>query len=302
MRVLVVGLGDIARKAYLPALAAMPGLELHLATRNAAVLAEVGAIYRIADLHGSVASALQSGSFDAAFVHVATEAHAEIVEQLLHAGIPVLVDKPLAYSFDEAARLVALSEQLGKLLMVGFNRRYAPGYAALLDLPRDLCLMQKHRCGNLDEPRRTVFDDFIHVVDTLRFLAPSPAERTMIETRMEVGRLRSVTLTLASARHTAIGIMHRDGGLDEERLDVIGGGHRYSVLNLAERREQSAGIETVSRRPDWASVSRQRGFEAMCTDFLNGVREGRATASTDILATHRICEQIVRHAEAGAGS
>jgi len=39
MRVLVIGLGDIARKAYLPALTSIPGLELHLATRNAEVLA-----------------------------------------------------------------------------------------------------------------------------------------------------------------------------------------------------------------------------------------------------------------------
>ena len=297
MRVLVVGLGDIARKAYLPALVAIPGLELHLATRNSAVLKQVGEQYRIPNLHSSAAEALAAASFDAAFVHAATDAHPELVEFLLRAGVPVFVDKPLAYSLDDAARLVSLSAEVGRLLMVGFNRRYAPDYAALRDQPRDFCLMQKHRNAQLDEPRRTVFDDFIHVADTLLFLAPTPAERVTIDTVMDQGRLRSVTVTLASQGHIAIGSMHRDSGLDEERLDVIGGGRKRSVLNLSEVREQAAGTETVARRPDWASVSRQRGFDAMCADFLAGVQEGRGTASLEILQTHRLCEEIVRHAE-----
>ncbi len=129
--------------------------------------------------------------------------------------------------------------------MVGFNRRYAPDYAALRDQPRDVCLMQKHRRGPLDGPRRTVFDDFIHVVDTLLFLAPVAAERVTIETVVRDGLLQSVTLMLASDRHVAIGSMNRDSGLDEERLDVIGGGRKHSVLNLSERREQADGIESL---------------------------------------------------------
>ena len=300
MRVLVVGLGDIARKAYLPVIGGEPGLELHLATRDRSVLDAVGDAYRIVHRHESVGEALDAVSFDAALVHAATAAHPAIVEQLLRAGVPVLVDKPLADSLDEAARLVALSEDAGRLLMVGFNRRYAPDYAALRDQPRDVCLMQKHRRGPLDEARRTVFDDFIHVVDTLLFLAPAGAERVTIETLVRDGLLHSVTLMLASDRHVAIGSMNRDSGLDEERLDVIGGGRKHSVLNLAERREQADGIESLTRRPDWAPIGRQRGFEAMCADFLQGVQDGRATASDDVLTTHRLCEDIVRHAEATA--
>ena len=243
MRVLVVGLGDIARKAYLPVIGGEPGLELHLATRDRSVLDAVGDAYRIVHRHESVAEALDAVPFDAAFVHAATAAHPAIVEQLLRAGVPVLVDKPLADSLDEAARLVALSEDAGRLLMVGFNRRYAPDYAALRDQPRDVCLMQKHRRGPLDEARRTVFDDFIHVVDTLLFLAPVAAERVPSRRFVRDGLLHSVTLMLASDRHVAIGSMNRDSGLDEERLDVIGGGRKHSVLNLAERREQADGIE-----------------------------------------------------------
>jgi virulence factor len=276
----------------------MPGLELHLATRDRSVLEAVGAAYRITNLHASVDEALSDAAFDAAFVHAATAAHPQIVERLLRAGVPVFVDKPLAGNAGEAERLVALSEERGRLLMVGFNRRHAPGYAALREGPHEFCLMQKHRRGPLDSPRRTVFDDFIHVVDTLLFMAPAAPERVTIETIVEGGLLRSVTVMLASTSHVAVGAMNRDSGMDEERLDVIGGGGRRSARDLGEQREQSAGSERVTRRPDWTPVARQRGFETMCADFFQGVRDGRPTASRDIIATHRLCEDIVRQAEA----
>ncbi len=298
MRVVMAGLGDIARKAYLPVLAAMPGIELHLATRNRDVLAALGATYRIAHRHDSLDAALASTRFDAAFVHSATAAHPAMVEMLLRHGAAVFVDKPLADSFDTAARLVDLADRQGRLLGVGFNRRFAPDYAALRTEPRAFMLMQKHRHAQPDTPRTVVFDDFIHVVDTLRFLAPGPIERTQIETIVRDGLLSGVTLTLAGDGHHAIGTMQRDSGLDEERLDIIGGDRRRSVLNLSETGDQN-GTDTHARRGDWTPVTRQRGFDAMCADFLAGVREARPTAAEDILATHRLCEDIVRHAEAG---
>lgn len=299
MRVVMAGLGDIARKAYLPVLAATPGIDLHLATRNRGVLAALGATYRIAHLHDSLDAALASTRFDAAFVHSATPAHPAMVEALLDNGAAVLVDKPLADSFDDAARLVDLADRHGRLLSIGFNRRFAPDYAALRSQPRAFMLMQKHRRGQPDTPRSVVFDDFIHVVDTLRFLAPAPIARTQIETIVRDGLLSGVTLTLAGAGYHAIGTMQRESGLDEERLDIIGADRRRSVLDLAEIRDQN-GTDTRARRGDWTPVTRQRGFEAMCADFLTAVRETRPTAAEDILATHRLCEDIVRHAEAGA--
>ncbi|RBL80431.1 gfo/Idh/MocA family oxidoreductase, partial [Streptomyces cavourensis] len=38
MKVGCIGLGDIAQKAYLPVLTAVPGVELHLQTRTPATL------------------------------------------------------------------------------------------------------------------------------------------------------------------------------------------------------------------------------------------------------------------------
>ncbi len=69
-----------------------------------------------------------------------------------------------------------LAEERGVSLAVGFNRRFAPGYAQCADHPRELILMQKNRIGLPEDPRTMVLDDFIHVVDTLRFLVPGPVD------------------------------------------------------------------------------------------------------------------------------
>ncbi len=297
MRVLVTGLGDIARKAYLPILSALPELDVHLATRDLKVLHDAGRAFRVSHLHADIEQALATATFDAAFVHTATGAHPASVQLLLERRIPTFVDKPLADNLAQAQHLVALAERQATLLMVGFNRRYAPDYAALRDTGASLILMEKHRHKQPDTPRRVVFDDFIHVIDTLLFLAPSPVQRRTIETHVEHGLLKTVTLMLTGEGYTAIGTMHRDSGLDEERLDVIGNSVRQSVQNISQT-TRSAGSECRQRRGDWTSVGRQRGFEAMCADFLLAVREQRPTRAADILSTHALCEAVTALADA----
>ncbi|GHF66068.1 hypothetical protein GCM10018790_49920 [Kitasatospora xanthocidica] len=162
----VIGLGDIAQKAYLPVLTALPGLDLRLMTRDAAKLDRIGDAHRIApeqrftDLGELIASGIR-----AAFVHAATDQHVPIVERLLTAGVDVYVDKPLDYTLDGARRLVDLADRTGRSLMVGFNRRHAPGYVQAKERPRDLIVLQKNREGLPEAARTLVYDDFIHVAD-----------------------------------------------------------------------------------------------------------------------------------------
>ena len=115
LRIGVIGLGDIAQKAYLPVLAARPDLELHLHTRTRATLDRIGDAYRLPHRHDSLDDLLAQ-DLDAAFVHAPTEAHPRIAERLLEAGVPSYVDKPLAYELADAERLVELAERRGTSL------------------------------------------------------------------------------------------------------------------------------------------------------------------------------------------
>ena len=294
MKVGCIGLGDIAQKAYLPVLGVQPGVELHLQTRTPATLARVadGLHLPAAQRHEDLDSLLAQ-DLDAAFVHAPTGAHPEIVTRLLEAGVATYVDKPLAYRLADSERLVALAEQRNVSLAVGFNRRYAPGYAQCADHPRELILMQKNRIGLPEEPRTMILDDFIHVVDTLRFLAPGPVDDVTVRARAVDGLLHHVVLQLAGDGFTALGVMNRLSGSAEEILEVSGQDSKRQVVNLAEVIDHK-GQPTVRRRGDWVPVSRQRGIEQAVLAFLDAVRAGRVLSARDALATHELCERVVR--------
>ncbi|WP_431898256.1 Gfo/Idh/MocA family protein [Nonomuraea sp. bgisy101] len=296
MKIAMIGLGDIAEKAYLPVLSAQPGLDLHLCTRNEQTLRRLEDAHRVAGGYTSVEEVIKAG-VDAAFVHAATEAHPEIVESLLRAGVHVYVDKPVAYTLEETSRLVRLAAAERVSLMVGFNRRHAPGYAGMLDLSRHLVLMQKNRPVMPDTPRRAVFDDFIHVVDTLRFLAPGPVTETRIRTRMRDGLVEHLVLELAGEGFMAHGVMNRVGAASEESLEVLGEGVKRRVVNLGDVVDYGPAGETLTRRPDWVPVSRQRGIEQVTMAFIDAVRAGEVLGAQDALATHEVCEEIVAACE-----
>ncbi|MFF2040548.1 Gfo/Idh/MocA family protein [Kitasatospora sp. NPDC058170] len=293
----VIGLGDIAQKAYLPVLAALPGLDLRLMTRDRAKLDRIGETYRIdrAQRFTDLGELIGSG-IRAAFVHAATDQHVPIVEQLLTAGVDVYVDKPLDYTLDGSRRLVDLADRTGRSLMVGFNRRHAPGYVQAKERPRDLIVLQKNREGLPEAARTLVFDDFIHVVDTLRFLLPGEIEHVDVRSRVRGGLVEHLVLTLSGEGFTALGIMNRVSGSTEEVLQVSGGDSKREVHNLAEVIDHR-GQPTVRRRGDWVPVARQRGIEQVVLAFLDAVRTGRTLDAHDALRTHELCEQIVHHLE-----
>ncbi|WP_329396913.1 Gfo/Idh/MocA family protein [Streptomyces melanogenes] len=296
MKVGCIGLGDIAQKAYLPVLTTLPGVELHLQTRTPATLARVADTHHVplAQRHTELDALLAQG-LDAAFVHAPTAVHPTIVARLLEAGVATYVDKPLAYELADSQRLVELAEERGVSLAVGFNRRLAPGYAQCAEHPRELILMQKNRVGLPEDPRTLVLDDFIHVVDTLRFLAPGPIEHTVVRARVREGLMEHVVLQLSGDGFTAIGTMNRMNGSTEEILEVSGQDTKRQVLNLADVVDHK-GQPTVRRRGDWVPVARQRGIEQSVHSFLDAVRAGKTLSARDALATHELCERVVREA------
>ncbi|MFD9886550.1 Gfo/Idh/MocA family protein [Streptomyces alboflavus] len=294
MKVGCIGLGDIAQKAYLPVLAAQPGVELHLQTRTPATLERVAAVHHVpGDRRHTDLDSLLAQGLDAAFVHAPTAVHPEIVGRLLEAGVATYVDKPIAYELADSERLVDLAEERNVSLAVGFNRRYAPGYAQCVEHPRELILMQKNRVGLPEDPRTMVLDDFIHVVDTLRFLVPGQIDDVSVRGRVENGLLEHVVLQLGGAGFTAIGVMNRLSGSTEEILEVSGQDTKRQVLNLADVVDHK-GQPTVRRRGDWVPVARQRGIEQVVLAFLDSVRAGKVLSARDALASHELCERVVR--------
>lgn len=299
MRVAVIGLGDIAQKAYLPIITARSDLELTFCTRNQATLQRLSQMYRVTSAATTIQELLDRG-IDAAFVHTATESHVEIAETLLRHQIDVYVDKPIAYSFAQAQRLVEVAEQTERLLMVGFNRRFAPMYASLRAVEQRRCiLLQKNRAPQPDYARRFIFDDFIHVVDTLRYLAPSPIRDLRVSSFQQDGQLHHVLLHCAGDDWTGVGLMNRASGATEETLELMSPGHKWLVRGLNTTVHLANGAEQIQSFNDWEPILHRRGFPQIIDHFLECVRGNSAPliSAQDALETHRLCEQIVREVE-----
>ncbi|MDB5011861.1 MAG: gfo/Idh/MocA family oxidoreductase [Daejeonella sp.] len=296
LKVAIIGLGDIAKKAYLPVLSSRKGIEFHICTRNASNLQDLSEKYRFQYSHSSIESLLKAKP-DCAFVNTATDAHYEVVKALLQNGIHVYVDKPITMHYNLSKELVDLAEYKQLILMVGFNRRYAPVYKNLKELVNpSMIILQKNRTMLPDELRRFVVEDFIHVVDTMRYLFPYPIDNLLINGMKRDDLLHHLTIQfITSTGQTAIGIMNRDSGATEEKLEIMSKNEKRVVYNVSELQIQHDKNTLKVAESDWQSNLFKRGFDQMIDDFLDAVRNKTVPAITaqDALLTHRLCETIV---------
>jgi len=298
LKVGVIGLGDIAQKAYLPVLSKKE-FEVHLFTRDQVKLRDIGTKYRFSNLHDSLDSMINA-SIQVAFVHTSTGSHEEIVTRLLNSNVHVFVDKPITYDFDSAESLLTLARKKHLILEVGFNRRYAPAIQDLKLLRNpSMIVMQKNRKSLPGNVRTFIFDDFIHVVDTLLYLLPHPIEQLIVNGKKKDNLLYHVVVQFISAEGcTAIGIMNRDSGTNEEKVEVFTPEEKRIVYNvtdtfiLKDKNEIKLGVS------DWESTLSKRGFEGIVDEFLRAVESRIAMHHENHMLTHKICEEIVNRLEA----
>ena len=176
IRVAVIGVGHLGRH-HARILADLPGAALAgVVDIDAGRAREIAAQCRTEVLSGDELP----GRVDAVTIAVPTESHAAVAAPLLERGIPVLVEKPIAGSAEEAGRLRELAERRGVILAVGHTERFNPAVDAArryLHAPR---FIEGHRLGTFS-PRSldidVVFDLMIHDLDVVLSLVDSPVER-----------------------------------------------------------------------------------------------------------------------------
>ena len=303
MRIAIIGLGDIAKKAYLPVLSQKEGIELVLCTRNAATLDELASKYKIKESVQTVEQLLQK-NITAAFVSTATEAHFETAEQLLKNGIHVYIDKPISMNINETQKIVNLSKESGKIAMVGFNRRFIPRVSELRNNGKpSLIIMQKNRFASPDIIRRFVVEDFIHVVDTLRYLMNTTVLDVKVEYVKTGDKLDHLVIQLIGDGCTALGIMNRNGGVTEEIIEYNAGHDKYVVSSLVETTHFHNKEMSISKFGDWEPTLYKRGFYQLVDHFIECVEHNKTPDPSieDSLLTHEICERIVTYIEAESG-
>ncbi|PGL72851.1 Gfo/Idh/MocA family oxidoreductase [Bacillus sp. AFS055030] len=297
MRIGIIGLGDIATKAYLPVLSEKENIELVLCTRNNEKLGFLSNKYRIVETVNSVEDLLEK-NIHAAFVSTATEAHYLITKKLLSNGINVYIDKPISLNFSETEQIVNLTRKQGKIAMVGFNRRFIPRVRELtMHGKANLIIMQKNRFNFPEYTRRFVVEDFIHVVDTLRYLMSTNVVDLKVNFLKKDNMLEHLVIHLIGEGCTAIGIMNRNNGVTEEIIEYMTPQNKYVVSSLVETTHYHNKEINITKFGDWEPTLYKRGFYQIVDHFLDCLKQNKTPDPSidDSLITHEICERIVQY-------
>lgn len=239
-----------------------------------------------------VATLLGDSEIDAVVIATRHNAHGPQVLAALGAGKHVFCEKPLCLTLDELAGIEADARaRPGQLLMLGFNRRFAPHIVrmkALLDglgepksfimtvnagaIPADHWTQDKETGGG------RIVGEACHFIDLLRHLAGAPILK---HHAVSLGR----TAALADTRDKATiilefadgstGTIHYlangDKGFPKERLEVFCAGKVLQLDNF--RKLRGWGWKSFSRMNLWRQ---NKGQRACVAAFLHSVEAGGA--------------------------
>ena len=148
IRYVVVGLGNIAQVAVLPAFAhAEENSELvGLVSSDRAKLKALAERYHVGatGTYAELERVIEESRADAVYVAVPNSFHCEIVVRAASAGAHVLCEKPLATTLEDCKQMIRITEERGVKLMVAYRLHFE---AANLDAVRRI------RAGEIGEPR-----------------------------------------------------------------------------------------------------------------------------------------------------
>jgi predicted dehydrogenase len=138
IRVGIIGLGEVAQTVHLPVLNMLSDKfsVTGVCDVSRQLLDAFGKLPGIKICSDDYTQIVESPDVDAVFVLNSDEYHTEVTAAALKAGKDVFVEKPLGSSIPDVERLKTLQKESGKLVFVGYMRRFAPAFLALKnDLP-----------------------------------------------------------------------------------------------------------------------------------------------------------------------
>jgi predicted dehydrogenase len=254
---------------------------------------------------------LDNPAIDTAFIMTRHSSHARLASDALRAGKHVFVEKPLAIGSDGLEEVrKAFEASADRLLMVGFNRRFAPMIAAmkraLSGVIEPSSLIITVNAGRLPSSHWTVrpeeggriIGEGCHFVDLARFLIGHS-----ISTVRAIG-LPAAPGTHASGDSAIVALGFEDGStaaihylangaasFPKERVELFNGGRILQMENyLALRPFGWPGVKA-------SKVWRQDKGHRMCVSaFMNAVRGGEASPipAAEIFEVHQATFEAAR--------
>lgn len=302
LRVGVIGAGNIATIAQLPTLVQRDDVELAALVSRREDPSSLVRRWGFNAAYKTVEEMLAAQELDAVFVLTPRSEHAHAVELCLNRDVDVFCEKPLAPATAEAEHLAELADERGRILMVDFNRRYAPVYTAgreaFGDKGATFCVAQKNRPGS---EYRATFENAIHMVDLLRWYCGGEPEHVAAHSAGEdPWEEDGIAATIRfSTGNTGVLMAARTAGAWNEKLDAYGDGKTVEV-RAPETVSTTINGVTTSRELSaeaygWATATDTLGFSAAVHHFLDRVadRAQPLTSGREAVRTQRLLDQIL---------
>ena len=287
-----VGLGNYARSVLLPAVKAAGGADLRavvnatgLSARNAAEK------FGFASAATDLSAVLTDDSVGTVFVATRHDTHADIAEQVLAAGRNVFVEKPLALTHADLARVLTAAATAPGVLTVGFNRRFAPMTvaAAQAGVKAGGPLLMTYRVNAGFIPAESwvhgpegggrIAGEACHFVDTLSALCGAdPVSVTTVGT-LDTPDAAQAIIRFADGStghilYTSLG----DPTVPKERIELFGRGLVATIDDFRTLSITSGGRTTVTK-----SRNQDKGQNALVAAFLRAAEGGAPPIPYDTL-------------------
>jgi len=231
-------------------------------------------------------------AIDTVVIATRHDSHAGYVVDGLKGGKHVFVEKPLAIRLDEVAAIEeTVQSAIAKgrpapILMVGFNRRFAPHVVRLKALiesvrePKSFVMTVNagavppdHWTRDRDSGGGRIVGEACHFIDLLRFLAGSPiVEHGVVAASTQDA---CVTISLRFSDGSAGAVHYLSSGhrsFPKERLEVFCGGRVLQLDNF--RTLRGFGWPGFKVMRLWRQ---DKGQRACVEAFVTAVREGKAS-------------------------
>jgi predicted dehydrogenase len=298
LRLGILGAGLFANATLLPALKKVKDVELvGIASAGGMHAQHSGQKFGFQYACSNDEQILNDPNLNTVAILTRHDAHADLVVRALQAGKHVFVEKPLAVNREQ---LSAISEQLLKtdhcLLMVGFNRRFAPLaqqlHASLGTRQEPLYVHYRVNAGYIPLNHWThdpiqgggrIIGEGCHFVDFISFLTGSAPVSVSARALPNNGKYRednvSMTFTFADG---SIGVVdylaNGDKSFPKERVEVFCGG-LVAVL------DDFRALETVKdgKKKMVKLMGQDKGHFNEMQALVNGIRDGKAPIAYDQL-------------------
>ena len=287
----LIGAGNFAKLVMIPSLERAGGFRWRgLCTAKGLSAEHTGSRKGFAFATTDLEEVLSDPETTAVLIATRHDDHARSVVRALMAGKHVFVEKPLCITPDELADIEDCLATLGDaapILMVGFNRRFAPAMARVREHFRSvgpLSISYRFAAGPIPPEHWTqdpevgggrIIGEACHAIDTCVAIAGSAPVRVYAESVSQLGDARTtddrVFISMRHANGSISSVSYQAGGdkaFPAERIEVFGGGRAATIQQWRE-------IELWSRgRREKVNGGRDKGHRAEFAAFLRAVRDG----------------------------